>query len=158
MTSSAIPSILNALVDQAPAALAAALDYEVTVIDGFGASAYEPRDYLMVGVEDPDVSDLAFSGSSQGDWAHAGGTAIDEDGEVVLAALSWNGDGDARTARDRAFAIQDAVLAYITEHYTLGLSHVLWLKPGSSIQLSQQQGDGGATALVAFKVAFRARV
>ena len=153
MSTSAVPSIIDALVTAARAALT-----DVAVYDGYGVSD-DPGDFLMIGVEDVDGQDQARSADSSQTWAGTGiGAPRDESGEITCAALSWNGDADQKAARDGAYAITAAVENLLRENPALGLPTVLWTGYGSSTQLTQDQSDGGAMALVVFRIAFRARI
>lgn len=152
MATSAIFDVITALVELADETLTS-----VRVYDGFGVSD-DPGDFLMIGVEDPDLDSAATSGGSQQEWAHANFTARDETGEITCAALSWNGEGDQRAARE---AVRDTLAAFaaaIRENPSLGLSSVMWTSYGTDTQLLQAQGESGAEALVIFKVMFRARL
>lgn len=155
MVTSVIPTLIDAIVAAARAALPA-----TQVYDGY-AVTQDPGDFLMVGVNDPDAGDDAFSAESEQEWAHAIGGVRDERGDVTCVALSWNGDGNAKTARDRAFAIVAGVEGAVRPAGapgTLSVPGVLWLAYGTQTQLLQQQGDSGAVAKVIFTVNFRARV
>ena len=155
MATSVIPSVIDALVTAARAALPS-----VQVHDGYGVTD-DPGDFLMVGVTDPDSGDDANSAVSQQSWANATGGARDENGDVTCVALSWNGDGSQKVARDAAFAIAAAVQLAVRPAGvpgSLSVPGVLWLSYGAETQLLQQQGDGGAVAKVIFSIAFRARV
>lgn len=158
MVASAVPAILDALIDQLGGPLEAAMGAPVRIFDGFEATPEDPGDFVMVGIEDPDTDDFGWSGESTADWAHADGTERDEAGTVTCSALSWNGDGDQRLARTRVFQLLDAIAGHVGTNYTLGIPYVLWLTFGGDLQFSQQQSDGGASALVVFKLAFRARI
>ena len=152
MAVSVIPALIDALVDEATTALP-----DVLVIDGMGATD-TPGDYLMIGVDDPDTDGDAFSADSQQGWAHANHTTRDEQGTVTCAALSWNGDGDQKAARDSAYATVEALATICRTTPDLGISTVAWTSFGTDTRLSQGQFDSGATALVVFSIAFRARI
>lgn len=152
MATSVIPALIDALHAAATTALPS-----VKVYDGFGVTN-DPGDFLMIGVEDADLETAASSATSEQSWAHATGTQRDEAGELTCVALSWNGDGNPKTARDGAFAITAAVENLLRADPDLGLTNLLWTGYGSTVELSQGQGDTGAEALVVFKVAFRARI
>lgn len=152
MATSVVPALIDALVEQATAALP-----DVNVYDGFGVTA-DPGDFLMIGVEDPDAEDAAFSADARQEWANANHTTRDESGEITCCAVSWNGDADQKTARDGAYAITAAVETCLRETPALGLDNLLWTGFGSSTQLSQVQGDSGAAAMLVFRIAFRARI
>lgn len=155
MATSVVPALIDALVTAATAALPA-----VRVSDGVGATD-DPGDFLMIGVEDPDLEGAAFSAETKQDWAAVGtGAPRDEQGEVTCVAVSWNGDGPegAKAARDAAYAISAAVETLLRDTPALGIPELLWTSFGSSSQLSQAQGSGGASALLVFRINFRARI
>lgn len=152
MAVSVVPALIDALFDAATAALP-----DVLVLDGMGATE-EPGDYLMVGVDDPDSDADAFSADSQQQWASANHTTRDESGVVTCAALSWNGDGDQKAARDSAYASVEALAAACRTTPDLGIPTMAWTSFGSDTRLTQGQFDSGATALVVFQIAFRARI
>lgn len=153
MATSVIPDLIDALVAAATTALPS-----VNVTDGIGVTD-DPGDFLMIGVEDPDIEGAAFSADTRQDWAAVGtGAPRDESGEITCVALSWNGDGNAKAARDGAYAITAEVEDLLRADPDLGVSALLWTGFGSSSQLSQAQGDGGASALLVFRINFRARI
>lgn len=158
MAVSAVPALIDALVSQAAAS--SSLD-GVTVSDGYGISDTS-ADLLMIGVEDPDVEGAAFSADVQQSWATVGsGAATDEAGSVTCAAVAWNGDaGNAgqKAARDRAYAIAEAVSDLCSADVDLGVAALLWTRFGDSVQLMQNQDDSGSIAVVVFRVHFRARL
>lgn len=152
MAVSVVPALIDALFAAATTALP-----NVNVYDGFGVSE-EPGDFLMIGVEDPDIESAATSANSSQSWAHIGAVSRDEEGEITCAALSWNGDANAKAARDAVYATAEAVATLLRANPSLSLSTLLWTSYGTTTELSQQQGEGGASALVVFKVNFRARI
>lgn len=154
MATSVVPALIDALVSAATTALPS-----VRVSDGIGATD-DPGDFLMIGVEDPDLEGAAFSAETKQDWAHANYTARAETGEITCVAVSWNGDGPegAKAARDGAYAISAAVETLLRANPSLGVDGLLWTGFGSSSQLSQAQGDGGASALLVFRINFRAQI
>lgn len=150
-------SVLPALIDAVVAAARTNLP-NVLVFDGVGVTD-DPGDFLMIGVEDPDLEGAAFSADTRQDWAAAGtGAPRDEQGEITCAALSWNGDGNPKAARDGAYAIAAAVEDLLRANPSLDVAGLLWTSFGSSSQLSQAQGSGGASALLVFRINFRARI
>lgn len=153
MGTSAIPALVDALVANARTALPNTLVY-----DGFGVDADPGHDYLMVGVDNPHAIDEAYGATATQQWANANYTARDEEGFVVCAALSWNGDSDAKAARDGAFTIVAAVETMCRANPSLGVATLLWTSVGGRIQLSQNQTEHGATAIVIFNVNYRARI
>lgn len=153
MATSVIPALIDALVSAALAALPTTL-----VFDGIGMTD-DPGDFLMIGVEDPDIEGAAFSADTRQEWASVGtGAPRDEQGEITCVALSWNGNSDPKAARDGAYAIAAAVENLLRANPSLGVAGLLWTGFGSSSQLSQAQGSGGASALLVFRINFRARI
>lgn len=152
MATSQIPTLIDALV-----ALAQSVEIpSLTVYDGTGSIA-NPGDFIMIGVDDPDAPDSSNAADSQQQWAATTGGAIDETGKVTCAALSWNGNGDQKAARDAAFATCNALATALRSNPTLGLAQLLWVRYGADQALSQDQTDAAAQALVIFSVYFRAR-
>lgn len=152
MPTSVVPALIDALVAQARTNLT-----DVNVFDGFGVTA-DPGNFLMIGVEDPDTEDAAFSADTRQAWANANYTARDESGDITCVALAWNGDGNQKSARDAVYAIATAVENFLRANPSLGLTGLLWTGFGTSSQLSQAQGEAGAAAQLIFRVEFRARI
>lgn len=152
MPTSVVPAVIDALIVTATDALS-----DVQVYDGYGITA-DPGDFLMVGIEDPDSDGAGFSADSRQQWANANYTARDEEGDITCVALSWNGDGDAKLARDTAYAITAQLEDALRANPSLGVESLLWTGFGSTAQLSQAQGTGGASALLTFRIHFRARL
>lgn len=152
MPTSVVPSLIDALIATATSALS-----DVNVYDGYGVTA-DPGDFLMVGIEDPDTDGAGFSADSRQEWANANHTARDEEGDITCVALSWNGDGEAKAARDKAYAITAQLEDALRVNPSLGVASLLWTGFGSTSQLTQLQGTGGASALLTFRIHFRARI
>lgn len=154
MATSAIPAVIDALLEQATATLPAIL-----VLDGYGVTD-DPGDFLMVGVDDPDSEVAANSADSQQSRANVGQSGDrTEDGEITCAALSWNGaagDVGAKAARDGVFAITSALEGLLRASPDLGLGPTIWTNFGTQLELYQQQGEGGSSALVVFRIGFHA--
>ena len=151
MTASAAPAVIDALI-----ALGNTLP-NINVHDGV-ATTLDPGDFLMVGVEDPDIEGAAFSADGSQDWAWMGPDApTSEEGDVTCVALSWNGDGDAKLARDTAHTIITGLLDAISADVTLGIPYLLHARFGKSIQFSQAQGEGGASAYFIFRIHYSAQ-
>jgi hypothetical protein len=153
VATSALPDLIDALVTGARAALPDTLVY-----DGFGVDAEPGHSYLMVGVDDVDARDSAYAATATQEWANANYTARDEEGYVVCAALAWNGDSDAKAARDEAFTTVAAVENLCRANPSLGVTSLLWTSFGGRVQLSQNQSEHGATAIVIFQINYRARI
>lgn len=134
---------------------------DVMVSDGFGLSA-DARDFLMVGVEDPNGSE-ATSADVQQEWAGLGANARYEAGTVTCAALAWRGNpgdegqGEARAA---AAAIVAAVENNLREDPNLGsaVPGLMWVGFGTRIRLVQDQTEAGPMALVVFDIAYKAKI
>ncbi len=152
MATSVVPALIDALVSAADAALTS-----VQVFDGFGVTE-DPGDFLMIGVEDPDSRDAAFSADTRQSWANANYTARDEEGDIVCAALSWNGDDNQKAARDAVYATAAALENLLRANADLDVDGVLWTSFGSSSQLTQARDGSGALALLVFRIHFRARL
>jgi hypothetical protein len=157
MATSVVPRVIDALIQLAKGQLT-----DVQVYDGYPVSESPDRDLLLIGVEDPDATGFEVASSSEQSWAQAGYRQRSQTGDVTCAALSWNGNGDAKDARDRAYATVAAVESLLREDPTLGLvpeaAAVLVASYGARETLSQIQDEHGATATVAFTVHFEARI
>lgn len=148
-----LPALIDALVLQATAAITTA-----TVYDGVGVSD-DPGDYLMIGVDDPDGPDWARSASGTRDWETVGlQNDITEIGDIACAALSWNGDGDQKAARDAVYAIGEALAGICRTTPTMGLDRLLWVLYGGNWDLLQVQNEYGALARLEFQLHFQALI
>lgn len=155
-TASAVPAVIDALVTMATAAVPSG----TVVSDGLSFSG-EVGNYLMIGVEDPEVELAQRSARTAQEWPHAGTGARDEKGEITCAALSWTGDSgptSAKAARDACYATADALSAALRANPSLGVDSVLYASYGTGDSLSQAQDKHGAYALLIFRVAFHARL
>lgn len=153
MATTAVPAFLDAIVAGARAA-----SPSLKVYDGFGATD-DPGDFLMVGVSDPDMDGVENAAEAQQDWATVGRQgARNEEGDVTCVALSWNGDGNAKAARDAAYATVAIVETFCRNDPPLGIPTLLWNSALTSHQLLQNQDDQGALAMVTFRVHFEARL
>lgn len=153
MATSVVPAFIDAIVANAGTSLPS-----LNVYDGFGATD-DPGDFLMVGVSDPDIEGADSGADAQQDWATVGlQGARSEQGEITCAALSWNGDGNAKAARDSAYATVAAVETFCRNDPDLGIPTLLWNSALTSHQLTQNQDEGGALAMVIFRIAFQARI
>jgi hypothetical protein len=155
VATSALPDVIDALVTLSTTALPS-----VSVHDGIGVSG-DPGDFLMIGVEDPDIEGAAFSADVEQVRADMGG-GRHETGTITCCALSWNGDSTnagQKAARDAAFASVAAVETILrTTSPTLGVSSVLKTEFGDRITVSQAQDASGASCMVIFSVAYLARI
>ena len=158
MATSIVPSLIDAII----AAATANVPATTMVLDGFG-STDSPGDYLMVGVDDPDAQGWANSADAQQDISSDGppSGARDQTGTFACVALSWNGDGNQKAARDAAAASMAAVESYIRANPGLTIasqSQTFWCWFTPSETWRQQQDGSGAAAYVIFRVGFFARL
>lgn len=154
MSATVVLDLIDALVAQAPAQMPAG----VQVYD-FNSVSEDPGDFLMIGVEDPDTEDADFSAESTQEWATAlGNMDRDERGEVTCAALSWNGNGNAVTARAAVKAILAGLATLLHTTPALGVEGALWTGFGSRMTVNQIASEDGVRVLVVFRIAFVARV
>lgn len=153
MATSVVPALIDALIAAADTALP-----DTLVSDGFGVTD-DPGDFLMIGVEDPDTEQSAFSADTKQEWATADRSGVrNEVGEITCAALSWNGDGNQKAARDAVYAITAELEDALRATPALGLSGLLWTSFGTSTQFSQAHDATGAVAMLVFRIAFQARI
>ena len=151
-------SVLPALIDALYAALSAALP-GVDVYDGFGVSD-SPGDYLMVGVDDPENEDVEMARVNQSQVAFGSTHPRHESGEVHLYAMSWNGDGDYKAARDAAHAIVAAAENALRPNAApdvLGVAGLMSLSLASGSP-KYPSFDGGAKVAIPFDIAFLAQI
>lgn len=116
--------------------------------------------FLMIGADDPDESIVQGAVTNQG-WAHSTGTARDDEGDVICCAMAWNGDqGDvgAKKALDDAVAIATAVGTFCLADYTLGLAELSWALFGGQLGIQFRQEDSGVTAVLTFRIHYKARI
>lgn len=152
MRTSVIPDLIDAMV----ADFASLLGDEVTVSDGYPVTN-NPGTYLFVGVDDPTDRTPATSATATQDWPLATPTGRSEEGDVTLAAESWNGEADQKRARDEVFGVAGAIQNRLRESKTLGVPGVLWLS-FTDLRLEQAQSPAGAAALLTFRIQFKARL
>ena len=152
MRTSIIPDLIDAMV----ADFAGLLGDEVTVSDGYPVTN-NPGTYLFVGVDDPTDRTPATSATATQDWPLATPTGRHEEGDVTLAAESWNGEADQKRARDEVFGVAGAIQNRLRESKTLGVPGVLWLS-FTNLRLEQAQAEAGAGARLVFQVHFEARI
>jgi len=153
MATSAVPALIDALVTQATTALPT-----VRVYDGFGISD-DPGDYLMVGVQDPDAdAETEAADATQEQMAFGATRPRKEQGVIHMVARSVNGDGNQKTARDAAYATQEALATVLRTTDNAGVTGVLRLGNGSNLRLMQDQNDYGAVATLLYDIAFEAAI
>lgn len=156
MATSRLPEFIDALVTQGRTALA---DEEVLVLDGYDVTG-DPSDFVMIGVENPDLAEAAFSGAGT-QVAATMGTARkrDEDGSVTCAAYSWNGDCNQKAARDAVFGYMAAFETLLRADPSFSIdAGGLFVGQLGEWRLSQNQNEDGADALLIFTIRYRARL
>lgn len=158
MATSRVPALIDALLAAAHAALDS--NEAVQVYDGYGVSG-NSGDFLMIGVENPNSPDMAFSASSKQDVATLGTTRPrDENGSVLCAAYSWNGNANQKLARDTAYGYMAVIEAALRADPNMGIAAGgnFIAGMGDLQRLSQNQSESGADALLVFNVRFFARI
>jgi hypothetical protein len=148
---SALPAVMDALIAGAGGALP-----NIQVEDGFGISG-EPGDFLMLGADDPDNEDAAAAFEVQQSRLAMGGARLEE-GTIFCVALSWNGDGNQKAARDACFDTVAGVEDYLRANNTLGGLVLKVEFVDLAAQGKQAQGDTGAACWLPFAIAYQAQV
>lgn len=154
MAVSAFPAVVDALITLAPGVVPGG----VSVADGIPDSD-DPADFLAVGLPSLSEQGSMFSGESQQKWADVGGHSRDEEGLVNCVAAARSTNETAKDARDRAFAIVEAVAGLCRANPTLGVSQVMWTSFGATVSPTLLYEAGrGVSYVVEFQVAYRARI
>lgn len=150
--SSVVPDLIDALVAALPTLLP-----DFTICDGFPLELHT-GDHVAVGVDDPQGTSPAPSARSDIDWAGAHrAIGLNEAGEVTCAVWAWRGDADAKSARDAVYVALSAIQAHLRADVSVGVDGI-WSSWIASTQLSQDQTEQGANALLIFRVGFKARL
>lgn len=157
MAVNAYPQVVDALVAQVPANLAAGVE----IADGM-LLANTPADFLEIGIPTVSESGPIYTGSARQDWATAGQQgARDEIGEVrcLAAARVLTGPGGIKNARDRCAAIMEAVQTTCRADPDLGIEQLLWTSVGIETNWVLIYPKGKPpTVAVEFTVGYRARL
>lgn len=164
---SRVPDVIDWLVAAAASSTALGADpvAPVLVVDGPQApAATQDRErVLWIGCDPAQLGDQAAEASQ--DWPVLDhGRTRDEDGSVVLACQHWSGDTVNKTHRDAAAAMVAAVELLLRGDGTTGPGDVtmgglvLWAGLDGPFQWYQRQSPQGASALVTFRVVYRARL
>jgi len=135
------------------------LDDTWRIYDGYPVDD-DDRDMYAVGVEDPFDPGRTDSADSSRVYPLAAGRAMDETGTIrccLEVAVGEAGDAGMRAARERAFSALDAIEGYVRN--TLGALPAYQRTSVSDVRLYQdQRADRGSWVLVAFSVAYLARI
>ena len=140
-TTSTIPACLDALVQAVRAALPG-----VQVIDGQPVEELQP-DVIMIGFTGQPSTAAITSTLTREVFARSPDR---EQYDIACLASSWRGETDPKVARDRAFALLDAVAGVLADDQTLG-GVVLRARLSAQAVVPEQTTDG-ATCTVAFTV------
>lgn len=151
MTTSLYPAIVDALVS-----IMSPLE-SVQVYDGW-AVTQDYNNNLLIGVADPDDTNVQEVGSESQSW-HGTGSIMqtrDDDGAVWCTALAWAGNNTAKTARDAVKAILAVVETQIRTDPTLGsIPGLLWAEACGEAIWRQGQGKGGVRVACSFTINYR---
>lgn len=150
MATSALPDVIDALIDRLPPILS------IPVVDNYDATDANMNAYLIVGsVKD----DGGTSGSSEQDWAYSNSTTREETGSVECLLYAVNGDGSTRKARDAVYLNHGLIAEHLRATPNLGLAQVIWTSFGRSTTFTQDSHeDVGAWAVLEFSIFFRAQL
>lgn len=149
---SVVPDLIDALIAHCSAALPA----EVEVVDGPGSSMEDVEDFLHIGMRDPRNPQGAAASESQ-EWPKASSVSRSGTGSIFCAAVSWDGSGEQKMARDKVFATVTAVQQMLHADTRLGVDGVVKTSY-TSIDFDQGQTAAGAFAVVLFAVEFEERL
>ena len=153
MTASIIPAVIDKLV----AECAARVPDGTVVRDGWGWQV-ETGPALFIGADDPTQRGRTTSGDADQEWASFAAHDRDEVATVTCAAIAWDGSGDAKPARDAAYALVDVVQAVLTEgHGRLDINGVIKAEIANA-RYQQDQTPDGALCVVIFDVRATARL
>jgi hypothetical protein len=157
MAETRLPDVIDAIVTQAPDA--PGMPVGIVVSDGYPIGELpQTDDLLLVGVEDPADPDRADSGDTTQEFALSAGRSRDEAGSVRCCIGTVDGDGVAKTARDRAVSILGALAALArSSAIPFGLQGLR--KVGvTDVRLYQNQTEAGAECLLVFSLTYIARI
>lgn len=150
-TGSAIPAVIDALVDSLTTLLP-----DVLVIDGMPVTDASVAKALCVGMRSFDPTGPEEAATSDQTWAHLGHQVTDETLVVHMVAAGWDGGGNQKAARDAAASIVDGLADLIRSDPSLG-DVVLYVEGVNSLSLTQCQYADGAVAYIPLDLACQAR-
>lgn len=127
---------------------------DVKVSDGPEVTETSARDWLIVGFDGDAAGDFQAA-QTVGGWAGLG-TGREEQFQVMVAAIAQRGDTDVRAARMRAYEIGARVEEWLRTDPSLGLGRGLVEAAIEASQLTQDQTNQGAQAVLLLTVAGRA--
>ena len=160
MSVSAFPALIDALMAQSGALLpAGALPF-----DGMPTTD-DDVDFVAFGIPSIDDAGQAFAGTSEQLWGPVGNLSKDEQGAINCVAAARSTDETVKSARDRAFAIAEAVASLcrtvhpVTNAPNLGVATVLWVSYGGQTSAYQVVEAGQPVGYaVEFQIGYRARI
>lgn len=153
MGTSVVPELMRAMFETYTEELA---DYQVNVGTGL---TEDPRDYVMIGVDDIDGVDWANAADAAQEFATVGQDhSRDETGTISCAALVRIGDTDMLAAIEELFKITAAIEEIHRTNYALGVEGVMWTSFGGNATTRLLETPDGSYALLVFQIGFRARI
>lgn len=145
----AFPSVIAAVVSTATPALT------VRVVRGSDISD-DPADVVMVGTDGTD--DPTSAGSFRQTMQTFGGNR-EEIGEVNGLIVAWNGEADQDAACTTAFGYLASLETAVRATPTLGLTTFDYLFAELSAgDVTESQNNAGATTVLSFTIAYKARI
>ncbi|TQL21968.1 hypothetical protein [Streptomyces sp. SLBN-134] len=146
---SRVPQVIDALVTLARADAALA---DVRVSDGPEVTDSSAKDWLIVGFDGDPAGDFQAA-QTLGGWAGLSARSREEQWQVMVAAIAQRGDTDVRAARVRAYEIGARVEEWLAADPSIGLGVGLVEAAIEASQLTQDQTDRGAQAVLLLTVA-----
>lgn len=131
------------------------LSDDVLVIDGDGLESDDVGDFLFVGLGDPRRDD-SDAGTFDQTWPQSTAAGRREAGTVFCIAISCDGSGDQKAARDAAFVTLGAVQRVLREDTRLGGVNGLLSTSLTGAQADQRQNSRGAVCAIRFSVDYTA--
>lgn len=133
------------------------LSDDVLVIDGDGPESDDVGDFLFVGLGDPRRDD-SDAGTFDQSWPQSTAAGRREAGTVFCIAISCDGSGDQKAARDAAFVTLGAVQRVLREDTRLGGINGLLSTSLTGAQADQRQNSRGAVCAIRFSVDYTADI
>jgi len=131
------------------------LSPDVLVIDGDGPESDDVGDFLFIGLGDPRRDD-SDAGTFDQSWPQSTAAGRRETGTVFCIAISCDGSGDQKAARDAAFVTLGAVQRVLREDTRLGGINGLLSTSLTGAQADQRQNSRGAVCAIRFSVDYTA--
>lgn len=148
---SAWPSVVEALLAKSATELP-----DRSISDGPGSYVDDVDHYLYIGMGDPRRDD-SDAGRFDQEWNMSTTAGRRESGTVNCIAISYDGSGDQKAARDGAFATIAAVQRFLREDTRLGVDGLLKTSFTGGLP-DQVQTSRGAACAVRFQVDYDAQL